>query len=217
MDINKTKLHYSSWVLTSGLCLIPGSGWGSWQLPLPRSCRLGKGQRGEFGCQLFLAPCLPTLQSGFPERFFSAMSGRKGFSGECCQGGALTCWLKIIRTGSELTQAEWAWGMMTLGPGDTLSSLRFLLPLPLSHTSNLWTLSTVHRHVAPSLLGAEILSCPPVQWLPPPVPSLPLPEACQCASPPSELPPPSPPCWGCCLSSEGLPMPLMACRVWMWP
>lgn len=27
MDINKTKLHYNSWGLTSGLCLIPGSGW----------------------------------------------------------------------------------------------------------------------------------------------------------------------------------------------
>lgn len=26
MDINKTKLHYNSWVLTSGLCLIPGGG-----------------------------------------------------------------------------------------------------------------------------------------------------------------------------------------------
>lgn len=62
MDINKTKLHRSSWVWTSGLCLIPGAGGRSWQLPLPRSPRLGMGQRGELGSLLFPAQCLPTLK-----------------------------------------------------------------------------------------------------------------------------------------------------------
>lgn len=86
MDINKTKLHYNSWVLTSVLCLLPGTGWGGGLPPLPRSPTVGLDSTSL--CSAVASTLFPFKAAS--RKIYIRAVGRKGFSGEyiCSRGSS---------------------------------------------------------------------------------------------------------------------------------